>query len=71
MPGEEKPRGMDELGVEDVCGYEVIVSRTGTWSLGGIDLGWQSVQTFDGLNVLQTSLIVQITPAIPMSLSTI
>lgn len=62
MPGEERPRGMDDLGVDDVCSLEVIVSRTGTWSPGGINLGWQSVQTLDGLDVFQTSRSVQIAP---------
>jgi len=50
---------------------EVIVSRTGAWSLGGIDIGRQFVQTFDGLDVFQTSLILQIAPATRISLSTI
>lgn len=48
MPGEEKSRGMNKLGIDDVCSFEVIVSRTGTWSLGGINLGRQFVQTLDG-----------------------
>lgn len=71
MIGEEKSCGMDWVGVDHVCCLEVIVSCTGTWSLGGIDLGRQCMQTFDGLDVFQTSLIVQIAPATQISLSMI
>lgn len=59
---------MDYFGIDDVCSLEVIVSRTGTWSLGGINLGRQFVQTFDGLDVFQTSPIIQIAPTAQISL---
>lgn len=71
MPGEEKPGEMDQLGVEDMRCFEVIVSRTSTGGFGGIDPGRQSMQTFDGLDVLQTGWIIQVAPAIQMSLSNI
>ena len=51
MPGEKQARAMNQLGVDDVGRLEIIVSRTGTRSLGGIDLSRQLVQTFDGLDV--------------------
>ena len=69
MPSEEESRGMDQLGINYMRCLEVIVSGTGTWSLGGIDLGRQLVQTFDSLDVFKTSLILQVGPTIKISVS--
>lgn len=41
MPSEEGACSMDDCGLNNVCSLEVVVAGTGTWRLGGIDLGWQ------------------------------
>lgn len=39
MPSEEETGGVDQWGVDDVCRFEVVESRTGARGLGGIDFG--------------------------------
>lgn len=43
MPSEKGACAMDDRGLDDVRSLEVIVAGTGTWRLGGIDLGWQGL----------------------------
>jgi hypothetical protein len=45
---------MNERGLDDVCSFEVIISRTSAWRLGWIDLGWQRSQASNSSDVVET-----------------